>query len=530
MSARLLLLLAIASAALYAPNLADPFLGDDFDLILSFQGKPFSYFPSLLWSNESGDVWRSWGIDPAQGRGYLRPLKIWILAADYALWGTNPVGYHVTALASFVASILLAAALAARALPGRPALAAAGAVAAAFHPIFAEVVPFVTAREETLSSLFVLAALLAFVRHREDGRSPLACAVLFGLALLVKESSISFLPIAAAWDLAHGRLGVWRAETRRALLRAWAPLALVTAVYLGLRRAAFGNFVGGDGSPTHYFSLEALRFHGRFFASLIDPTLLWLDEWPAATWLAVGLALAPAVGVAFAWRRIPGPRRRDLLFFGPLWYLGSTALYTGVYFATRHHVLPILGLTLFAAVALGALLESGALRGERRWAAALVGGALLFFLPESLTTSLEFQRASRSVEQLRAEIERRTADLPDGSHVLLRDVPQLVLPPYYFGWGLLSALSAPFTASDLAGRVVVVNMLHRELNRVRTPPPREYDRILDLDGRHAVAPWIAARHDQRAVRDFGLTPRPAGKASRPLPAGPRPRRRVPPSH
>ena len=79
--------LALLALALYARNADDYFIGDDFDLIHSFYGKPFAYFPALLWSNESGDVWLEWGLDPALGRGYLRPLKIWVLALDAAIKG-----------------------------------------------------------------------------------------------------------------------------------------------------------------------------------------------------------------------------------------------------------------------------------------------------------------------------------------------------------------------------------------------------------------------------------------------------------
>ena len=52
--------LALLAAALYAANLGDYFLGDDFDLIGSFVGKPASYLVALLWSNESGEAWKSW--------------------------------------------------------------------------------------------------------------------------------------------------------------------------------------------------------------------------------------------------------------------------------------------------------------------------------------------------------------------------------------------------------------------------------------------------------------------------------------
>ena len=496
--------LALVASLLYAANLGDYFIGDDFDLVGSFHGKPASYLVGLLWSNESGEAWKSWGIDPALGRGYLRPLKIWLLAADAALWGTHPLGWHLTSTAVFAAVALLILAILRRALPGRPALALAGAFAAVAHPVFSEVVPFITAREELLSIALGLASFLAFLRHREDGRSPLAVAGWLALALLAKESSLAFVGLLLGHDLAHGRLAPGR--PLRPLVRVYGPVALVLAAYFALRWLAFGNFAGGSGEPTWFFSGRALAYYPRFFGSLGDPTLLSLGGLPGVAWLAAALAAGPVVALAPAWSRIAPRRRRDLLFYGPLWCLGSTALYTGVYFATRHHVLPVVGLVLFLGVALGALLDAGVLARERRAAAALAAAAGLLFLPPSFTTGLEWRAASRSVSRLRAEIERGAADLPDGSRVFVGDVPQLVLPPFYFGWGLLSALRQPFTPSDLADRLLVVNPRNLGLTRVRIPLPERYDRTLQLGGHAAVPLWIRERYERRLARDLGLHP------------------------
>jgi hypothetical protein len=500
-------LLAALAALLYAANLGDYFIGDDFDLIGSFWGRSPAELLALLWSNESGEAWKSWGIDPALGRGYLRPLKIWLLAADAALWGTWAPGWHLTSTAVFAAVALLVHALLARALPGRPALAWCGAAAVTLHPIFAEVVPFITTREETLSIALGLGALLAFVRHRDDGRSPLPFYLLLALALLAKESSLAFLPLFAAHELARGRIGPGR--PLRPLLVTWLPVAAILAAYFGLRLAAFGNFVGGSGEPTWFFQRQALAFYPRFLASLGDPTLLAFGGVP----LALGLVAAPLAAAALAWRRIGARLRQDLLFFGPLWFFGSSALYTGVYFATRHHLLPAIGLAMFAVLALGALLEAGILARERRAAAALLAGALLLYLPPALTTSLEWHQAGGVVRELRAEIERSAADLPDGSAVLVADVPQLLLPPFYFGWGLLAALRDPFTPSDLADRLVIVNPRNRELTRVETPAPAGFDRVLQLRGAERVPAWVRARYQRRLARDLGLAPAPGQEQS-----------------
>lgn len=501
MRARSLIALTLLAFALYAPNLRDYFLGDDFDLIASFSGRSPGYLVSLLWSNESGEAWKDWGIDPELGRGYLRPLKIWLLAADFALWGPRASGFHGTATALFAANLLLLFALLRRALPGRETLALAGSVAAATHPVFSEIVPFLTAREETLSTALGLGSFLAFLRHRQDGRSVLPFLGLFALAMLTKESSLIFLALPLAWDLAHGRLRP--GAPLAPLLRTWGPAVLLLAVYLGLRWIAFGNLVGGDGRPTHYLSARALAYHARLFASLADPTLFWPATLSGGAWLAAAVLGLPLLAAAAGWRRASPERRRDLLFYGPLWYAASTALYTGIPFATRHHALPVMGLFAFTTLALGTLLDAGILARERLAAALLAGLGAVLFLPSSVATSLEFHEASTTVSSLRAEIAERTADLPDGCDVFLSGVPQLDLPPFYFGWGLLPALGRPFTESDLSGRCRVFEPRNLRMTRVRVELPDSFDRAIRFESRELVPPWVRARYRQRLVRDLG---------------------------
>jgi hypothetical protein len=90
------LLVALAStclaAGLYARNLDDYFLADDFELIRSFYEQPVGYYAKLLVHNESGDAWEHLGLGSESG-GYLRPVKIWLLALDYRADRANKRGF-----------------------------------------------------------------------------------------------------------------------------------------------------------------------------------------------------------------------------------------------------------------------------------------------------------------------------------------------------------------------------------------------------------------------------------------------------
>jgi hypothetical protein len=294
----------------------------------------------------------------------------------------------------------------------------------------------------------------------------------------------------------------------RAFARFYAPTAALIAVYFALRLAAFGNFVGGEAGPTHYLSAPALqRFHAFFWSSLADPTLLSVGgSPPAVAAVAAGFALLAALAGSRLGRLAP-ERRRDLLLFGPLWYMGSTAILHGVYFDVRHNLLPVIGLLLFATLALAALLETGLLRREAPAAALFALVAALLFLPPTVATSREYSAAAAAVEEIRARIEERTLDLPDGAIVSISGVPQWSIAPFFFGWGLLSALQRPFTESDLAARATVFNSRNRAMNRVSAKPPASFDRVIELDPREWVTPALEARQAQRAWRNKGIAPR-----------------------
>jgi hypothetical protein len=120
--------------------------------------------------------------------------------------------------------------------------------------------------------------------------------------------------------------------------------------------------------------------------------------------------------------------------------------------------------------------------------AAAMTASLLAFLPPTLALSGEFDHASKVVERVRARIERETAALPPGRAVLLKNVPQYFESPFYFGWGLQSALKKPFTKSDLANKSLVVNFANIRANRYRFKIPNQYHLTVSFDEK-----WPAPR-------------------------------------
>ena len=491
--------LVVIASAVYLPNVNDYFLGDDFDLIKSVYDKPASYFARLLYSNEAGDAW----VDPTSPdwvpHGYLRPIKIWWLKLDLTLWGTESVGYHLTSTLIFAGNVVLVFLIMRAVLPHSRWTAFLAGATTAIHPVFSEVVPFITAREETQATLFVLWSFLAFLSYRRRGRRPWAFHLLYGAALLTKESAVCAIALVLGYDLVNGHLIGRSRDTLKRLVGVYLPVAGMLIVYLFLRWLAFGNIKGGEPGTTD-FSLAALvDFHLRFYGSIFDRTMFLAGKVPAMPLLGALLALA---ALAYVWvkrERLSRQESLDLLFFGPVWYTGATVLLYGTYFSPRHNILPTVGLVFFFTLVLQGLLRARARRQDIPVLATFAVLAALL-LPPTLETSLEYDQASRTVSKIRDEIAAGTAALPPGSIIRLKNVPQWGVAPWYFGWGLLSALKKPFTESDLSNRSTVVDLQNIRMLEREVEIPLRYDLVIKFR-EDLVPPYFHERRRLRVRRD-----------------------------
>src|SRR5262245_35774614 len=110
--------------------------------------------------------------------GHYQPLSWMSLGLDYVLWGKNPRGYHLTNLLLHIANAILVFLLARRLLQlcisktvGRTEFEIGAFIAAllfAVHPLRVESVAWVTERRDVLSSFFLFASVLYYLRAQEE--------------------------------------------------------------------------------------------------------------------------------------------------------------------------------------------------------------------------------------------------------------------------------------------------------------------------------------------------------------------------
>jgi Flp pilus assembly protein TadD len=244
--------LALLTAVVFAPVLRAGFV--DWDDPINFLENP--YYRGLGWSQ------LRWMLT-ANVMGHWIPVTWLTLGADFAVWGMNPFGYHLTNLLLHAAGAalfyLVARRLLGLAIPAAtPGVVGLGAVVSALyfalHPLRVESVAWITERRDLTSGLFFLLTILAYLKAHERPpavragwrRVSLAAAVL----ALASKSIVMGLPLVLlildVYPL--GRLGPrvrdWWTAPARAVWREKIPFALLAvgtaaAAYLVQRNTGF---------------------------------------------------------------------------------------------------------------------------------------------------------------------------------------------------------------------------------------------------------------------------------------------------
>ena len=190
---------------------------------------------------------------------YLQPVAWMTHLLDYQLWGLNPLGHHATnwilhgayvALVGTLVWMLTGAAKQVRARE-RLVMAAGIALACGIHPLQVESVAWVAARNGLLCSVWMVAALCAYVRavgssgERQRGWWWTVIA-LQAVALLTKPFAVSLPLVMLALDFfplrRHRERGWWPLLREKCLLFLLCALAAVGAVAAQERLEGLGDY------------------------------------------------------------------------------------------------------------------------------------------------------------------------------------------------------------------------------------------------------------------------------------------------
>jgi tetratricopeptide (TPR) repeat protein len=138
-------------------------------------------------------------------RGYMvipndlyRPLSLVMFAAEYEIFGLNPMAHHFFNIVTFIGCVIMLFLFLDKFFERkRTALAFIAALIFAVHPIHTEVVANIKSRDELLCYFFAFWALNLFMNYMKGGKmlNLLAGTAVLYLSFISKETVITFLAI-----------------------------------------------------------------------------------------------------------------------------------------------------------------------------------------------------------------------------------------------------------------------------------------------------------------------------------------------
>lgn len=316
-------------------------------------------------------------------RGFMiyRPLAALSLALDHWLWGLHPWGYHLANILLHAANVILLYWLV-LSLVHLPVTAWLAAAVFAIHPAQCETVSWIASRSNLLCTLFLLLAILSYLRHTRKGYY--WSILFFILGLLAKETAIIFIFLIALYDYYY----VLKVDKSKAANMWWSylPVVVISGLYLLLRTLVLGQihqrgWWGGSlwytmltMAKSFYYYLKVLAFPGKLTVDYVLDIARSITDPRVVTGLGLILVII-VLGIKIS-------RKEKLITFGLFWFLiallpVSNIIPLEALLAERFLYLPLAGMAMAIAVPLNLLLaENHPGRGRIR----VVGYLLIIVL------------------------------------------------------------------------------------------------------------------------------------------------------
>jgi tetratricopeptide (TPR) repeat protein len=304
-----MLFLAVLTIAVYGNSLVNGFVWDDEFIIVN----------DPMVRDRSGAT--SLMLSPDVVKPYYRPLNRASYLLDYRLFGLRPAGFHAVNVLIHLLNVLLLYLLGIRLFRARvPAVLAAALFAV--HPVNAEAVNFLSARNTLLSLFFVLSSILVFYQGLSRGSwvRLILSGFLWFLGLLSKEPAAVAIVVLAAMAFAVPDRGENLPKQKIVVIL---PHLVFAGIYAVLRTLALGGAVGAGGIVPGLL--------GRLFENfIVIPQYLWLVFFPLHLTIEHSLSALTAA---------------SMLWLIPVW----GAIIIGVWYLLRTGSIPVLiGLLWFA--------------------------------------------------------------------------------------------------------------------------------------------------------------------------------------
>jgi tetratricopeptide (TPR) repeat protein len=230
--------IAVITLVIYFNALGAGFVADDNEFVKNnISIRNLKNIPSFFMSSESLA-----STVPEWGTHIYRPLRTVSYALDYAVYGLNSTGYHITSLLLHVLVCVSLYGLI-TAIFRNHTVAFLGALLFAVHPVHTEAVSWVAGRADLIGTLFLNLSLICYVYFREhsDRNIYLYLSLLLSVcAYLGKESMIVLPGFIILYDYVSHRERSLKRILSAHVFR-WSGFMLTAACYLVLRFSVTGR-------------------------------------------------------------------------------------------------------------------------------------------------------------------------------------------------------------------------------------------------------------------------------------------------
>ncbi len=358
------LIISLATFALYIPSLGNGLVNwDDWAYVLENERIRSLDLEFLRWAFTSV-LLSNW-----------HPLSLVSHALDYAVWGLDSFGYHLTnnilhAVDTFLVAVVAAMLAGWKAGHGKEkrTLVAASVAALLFglHPLHVESVTWVSERKDVLSALFFLLSALFYLRHARMNSGVaapyIASIFFFALALMSKPMAITLPAVLLIMDFyplerfsIKPRKGLWRALVEKApylalsalsaFLTLWAQQKAIMPLewHTPMERAAVALRAVSMYLYKMLLPLKLVPFYPMppkeelfgvwFIVSLavfaaitvFCVSMLWRKKAFAAAWLYYLVTLSPVIGIIQVGEQAAADRYTYIPSIGPFILAGAGA-------------------------------------------------------------------------------------------------------------------------------------------------------------------------------------------------------------
>lgn len=256
------LLIIAAGIIVYANSLSGKFIWDDeMLLIVRSNITPQELLsPAKLFAKDIQKI----GLGAIKQYFFYRPLQVLSYIWDYSFWNFNPAGYHLTNIVLHILAGLCLYWLINLLYKDR-IVSLFASLLFVVHPIHTEAVSYISGRADPMATLFVLLAIIFYVKYTRSPSVVLFTVILISyfLALISRENALILPLLLILYHYAFGE------KARRGPLIAVFSLALV---YILMRLTSLKTILPHLSAGTTFLE----RLPGFFAAITVYVRLLFL--------------------------------------------------------------------------------------------------------------------------------------------------------------------------------------------------------------------------------------------------------------